>query len=1280
MNKKDLKNSRKIIFVTSIILMLIVAGLLFAESGRSYRRYNVHSGNLVKTVFGNWGVVAQPDDKGPRGAWIYDNNGYIGDVSPMIGVEVTSKDADGEDVTFHSVIVSPVDRPTLGGDEEGPDGTAWGLEPVAGYYNTDIDASSQRIAMNDNENTWPSSWPDKDASWNGQWNGYFGQESNADEESFYVMDDNNDEEFNYSSFNDYNVSFKPDSLDATRNGMGLEVRVRGLQWAQFLAQDCIFWLYEVENTGTTDYDKVTFGSLVGTYVGVTSTEDYNEYDDDWSFFDVEKDLTYTGDFDNDCSNNPSWTGDVGMVGYAFLESPGNPYDGIDNDRDNNGVAPLFAEEDFDARILSAGDKVVVIDHDYNRTLVTITESKQTVTTRGDYSLSLAAGDTIAAEGNEVVNSSGSTVVNSNARDGIDNDFDGLIDENYYLHYRQVRKDQDGNILFDIINPTSFIDYVNSLGVSDLLIDEKRDDGIDNDGDWNIDMHDVGSDGVANTDDPDGTEGNGVPDAGEPKFDSTDPDESDQIGLTAFNYFEPAGDLPMKNDEELWNMMAPGYFDVPSSIQNGQPTGGEDGDFIYSSGYFPLLAGQTERFSIGLLYGTDKSDLLKNLETVNDIYDNDYSFPSAPLKPTVTATAGDGYVTLYWNRLSEESIDPVLNVKDFEGYKIYKSTDYNFNDCFTVTDATGSVVAYEPYAQFDLDNDINGMFYPSEELLEESDGYTYYLGEDTGLQHSFTDTDVINGRTYYYAVVAYDRGAADQDIFPSENTKKITMSTTGEITTDINTISIVPGAKAPGYTSSEGDIELTNDNDVGSGSISVSIIDPSSLKDHDYIVSFKDEATDGVDNDDDWTLDDDENGNGEPDNGENNFEFRDPEELRRLTTSYSVLDSFFYEVTFAHADTIFTTIDFENIKEDSYELMDYNRNTISKEDYTVRTSKGYIKANTTGVFPTDSLIFKFQYYPVYESDKIYGSPFADETLDSDIFDGMQLIFDNMWDIGIIDSLTGWNFDGGYDIDFGTASFTIDGSKFYYPVEYPADYSIEFFNENVDTVNNKEFLVDFFGGDYFTGLYDTPVNFIVKNESENYNPQVYFSDNDASSSVTKGDQIFFFDEDDNGNYFLTWQLILKKSSVYPDSVFNLNEGDKLEIITKKAFRSSDVFSFHPEVPTIEEEEVKESLDNIKVFPNPYLCANVLEPPLPQGKTSGRGERRIYFSNIPYGAKIHIFTTQGSKIRTLRNEDTIETGLVSWDLKTKENLDIAPGIYFYVVETQENDMKRGKIAIIK
>src|SRR5690606_24255337 len=72
-------------------------------------------------------------------------------------------------------------------------------------------------------------------------------------------------------------------------------------------------------------------------------------------------------------------------------------------------------------------------------------------------------------------------------------------------------------------------------------------------------------------------------------------------------------------------------------------------------------------------------------------------------------------------------------------------------------------------QFDLDNGIRG--YSNLQVQ----GVAYWLGEDSGITHTFTDTEVRNGQTYYYAVTAYDRGAEEFNFYPSENA--ITISRT-----------------------------------------------------------------------------------------------------------------------------------------------------------------------------------------------------------------------------------------------------------------------------------------------------------------------------------------------------------------------------------------------------------------------------------------------------------------------------------------------------------------------
>ena len=1220
-----------------------------SDSGSEYRRYGVHNGNLVKTVFGNWGVVGQPGNNGPRGAWINENNGYIGDVSLLVGVETQALNESGVLTPFHSVVVCPVDRPTLGPKEQSSAGTPWGFEPVAGYMNE----SQDFIAMSTNPSSWPSSWPGKDSDWDGKWNGYFGQDvQSIPQESFYVMNDNNDEEFNYSGNNQWGVSFKPNSNNLSMNGLGLEVKVRGMQWSQFQAQDVIFWLYEITNNSDTDYSKVVFGELVGTYVGVTGQDDSaQEYSDDWSFFDVNQDITYTGDFDNDCSGNPNWVGDVGMVGYAFLESPGNPYDGIDNDGDASsyGAGPIFEETDFDIVLVESGMSIVSIDSDYNRQVSVVNESNGeliTVTSQGS-EIEIIIGQTELSEGNLIIEENGEISVNSNAYDGIDNDLDGLIDENYYLHYRQRKEDQNGNVLFDIVNPKLYIDYISGFGSDNPMIDEKRNDNIDNDGDWDSNYHDVGQDGVAATGDV--GENDGVPTLGEPNFDSTDPDESDQLGLTSFDYFSPANTFPHNDDEALWNRLAPGFFDVPSSISNGIPINGEDGDFIFSSGYFPLKAGETERFSIALLYGEDQQDLIKNKETVQLIYDQDYRLAPPPSKPTLHAVAGDEKVTLYWDRIAEEEEDPILKEYDFQGYKIYRATDPNFNDVRNITNAHGVVEGYSPLAQFDLKDDIGGYFYPSQDLFEDSQGYTFYMGDSTGLVHEYIDTNVQNGRTYYYAVTAYDNGDPDS-MFPSENSKLISILNSGDILLDQNTAYATPSSNSAGYSLNQNfNIEHYGD---GTGSISIDIIDEAELEDNEYEVSFLDAFSDGIDNDLDELIDS-----------------LDEDEYIPSTTYYSVLNLNEIQENINLISDQGYSFEYHNISQSDFILEDENGDEISIDLYDVDFNNGKISFSDDEASAPSNFIAKYKYYPIYQSPYIEDSPWILESNDTEIFDGVRILFNNDWDVQITDIFPGLSDIANTDIsvtDIPDCCAADDEACCIKSKPYPAEYAISFDEGSYPILRSN--LPDAVEGTQMTNfkIYDT----------QNNRPVPYlFLEQDGleNNTLDVGDIIYLYDKLADGAYQLSWTLS------FFDFSFTYELDDTLLISTSKPFNSSDIFYFETSEPFIDNDLASSELSDIRVIPNPYIAATKFESPLPPGVTSGRGERKIEFQNLPSDASIKIFTSRGQHIKTLYHTGNIQSGTVSWDLKTKENLDIAYGVYFYLVES-DTGSKKGKIAIIK
>ena len=132
--------------------------------------------------------------------------------------------------------------------------------------------------------------------------------------------------------------FYPDSRDATRRGFGLRVEVRGFQWANPQATNVIFWHYDISNEGTTDYpDNIIFGLYMDSGVGgsALSCDGIAESDDDNAYFDrsLGLNLTYTWDKFGHGTDLRGNCAPTGYLGYAYLETPGNPFDGLDDDDD-----------------------------------------------------------------------------------------------------------------------------------------------------------------------------------------------------------------------------------------------------------------------------------------------------------------------------------------------------------------------------------------------------------------------------------------------------------------------------------------------------------------------------------------------------------------------------------------------------------------------------------------------------------------------------------------------------------------------------------------------------------------------------------------------------------------------------------------------------------------------------------------------------------------------------------------------------------------------------------
>ncbi|MBU0474333.1 MAG: hypothetical protein KKF62_09225 [Bacteroidetes bacterium] len=801
------------------------------------RNSNVDGNNIRATIFNS----GYSGDQSGRPDYIeYEwpkntNRIYIAVIDILLGGEVKSNA--GETIQL-------VEVPT--GRTDPASGNSWNLEPVPGF----IDPQQSEIARSDNTSSWPNSaqggWRDKrtdmlDPGWIGSWNGFFGKNIfNADQEFYYVTSDDLYKRQPYT----------PDTTDYTRGGLGLVMDVRTLAWSQVLINDVIFFIHDIKNDGTKTIEKTSFNMFVADWVGGDNPDDY-------PYVDLQTATTFLTDA-NRIGSEAFGSSPVGVASIKYLETPGNQVNGIDDDGDADEnadlltriigdyeiIIPHFTTDDFIQKVILPGDKIVLIEPEtYDRKITT-------------YPI---GGGIVYSLGKEyVLPPEGINVFEDTLANGFDEDLDGLIDEKESLHLFHI------NELTQLTNPVRYINYL-SFNVGEIvkrgfvvagldaewnyqnvapMIDESRDDGFDNDNDWDKFLDDNGLDGVRET--GDAGESDGLPSSGvgtefpgEASIDKTDVSETDLIGVTsAFQINDGILNFNTTPDRSLWNLlMIPGKINLVRQI-------GEFQTYV-SSGYFPLLPGQRQRMAVsiaiaggGISGAADIESAVKKQSEAQKAYNADYQFAQAPLQVSLTAVPGDGKVTLYWDSDAEKSFDRYINKiggngEDFEGYRIYRATDAAFLDAKVITDAYGVTTLMRPIASFDLADGVTGL-HPID-----INGVKFDLGNDTGLQHEFIDTDVINGQRYFYAVTAYDFGYETAIFAPSETPIQVNIATDGTMTYGKNVAVVRPTASAAGYLPPEV-ISFNHTTGGASGTVGFDIIDPNEIKNgHEYELTFKD---------------------------------------------------------------------------------------------------------------------------------------------------------------------------------------------------------------------------------------------------------------------------------------------------------------------------------------------------------------------------------------------------------------------------------------------------------
>jgi hypothetical protein len=1115
-------------------------GTLAQEDRKSF----LMNGNKITVRLYNYGGIG-PGYNLTRGLdnVVWHNLDYVFQFCPFVGASVLS--ANDPVRRFHVISDGLWDYP--GYKEISPTGdTLWAWQPLPGYADPDQSSMASNPADDTNGDGKPDSWP---IAWYNPtlgkyvWPGYLSQDVlSSDLETFWAMDDRFNREFPYFPF----------PADPARRGLGIQVDGRAFQWSNALAENTIFFVYTITNVSPKSLDTVLFGIYGDPDLGGGDPQNGDDnglfippYDSTGEFNDVpvySRSLVYFWDPDMIGARSLP----LGFIGCKFLESPGNPADGIDNDGDG-------------------------------------------------------------------------------------------------------------------------------------MVDERQDDGLDNDHDWNLNTDDVGIDGIPNS--ADQGEGNGVPDAGlrladgsqdplhpgEPNFELTDLDEADQIGLTSFNSWTWSTANKISDDEMVWSRCVPRNF--------GEIQQASDLTFVFGSGYISLAAGETKRISMALALAWNLDALLTTAKTVQTIYNKNYQFFRPPVTPHVTAIPGDKKVTLYWDTQAEASIDP-LTGKDFEGYVIYRSTDPAFNDIQTVTDGKGTGFLSTPLkdaagkeAKFDVaqrgepftDSNGNGKYDLGEPFQDvnksntwdlvddiwkgyspveyEDRGIHYYLGNNTGLVHSYVDSNnVINGQTYFYAVVSYDHGDSLL-IPPTESTKKITVDpVTSQYKLDVNTAMVVPGPRANGYISPViAPSNVFHEKGIATGTVAFSVLDDRAIREGgQYRVTFADSFfVDG---------------------------------LKGTGKSYSVLDLLPVSETFAPYDTNYTALGHAHISIDSVLRVTgsdgkvYVRNV----DYVLLPDRGSIRRTASTSMPRSATFtITYRYYPVSLSTAL-------ESEDSNpVFDGVHLRLEDHPVLGYDPGRSSW-IAGNPGFDYAVNLVTVGQRK----RTWPADYEIRFSSSQY--IDSAMFLVG-------SKLTKFPVRYSVTDVTLG-TPQpilTYMIEAPATRDTqwTPGEDIVFFKPGSRGltSDTLTWSVKIAKPADSTKVTHVPGEGDRLFIATRRPFTTADSYTLTTTGPRVDNALAGSRMDRIYVVPNPYVGLSSIEPTtrLPG---ANRGERRIYFENLPSLCTIRIYTINGDLVRTLEHDAGMENAREYWNLLNREGFSVAYGVYIAHVDAPGVGEKIVKFALIK
>ena len=238
---------------------------------------------------------------------------------------------------------------------------------------------------------------------------------------------------------------------------------------------------------------------------------------------------------------------------------------------------------------------------------------------------------------------------------------------------------------------------------------------------------------------------------------------------------------------------------------------------------PVPAEATIHWWAGIVMGADLNDMRKNADALYADYlgpdgvpgtEDDWFVVSPPTAPRLVAVKGNSTVTLRWNpeyelgRNTETDPDSRTGFVDFDGYVIWKSSvgfDIGWEPVIWVDKATNNAEAFEPWGWRAGERipDGSGSFTEPDLTGSTRVAYEDVRGgtstvvdyNNAGGYYGWTDTSVVNGTRYYYAVTPYDFGSVSLDdvtpVIAGRNSNALYSTPIMSASSSLDNVTVVP---------------------------------------------------------------------------------------------------------------------------------------------------------------------------------------------------------------------------------------------------------------------------------------------------------------------------------------------------------------------------------------------------------------------------------------------------------------------------------------------------------